>query len=323
MAEELHFGRAAGRLHIAQPSLSRAVRDFESALGVQLLVRTRRRVELTEAGRALLNDAPVVLATAERCFARTRRAASGELGELSVAFLPSVTGALIPRLVAAFRSAHPDVHVHLAEMLDDPLLAGLSNGQVDVGIVRNHVRDDALSFEPLIDDQIHVVLPLGHRLAQRKTLSYRDLRNESFVLWPRSESSVGYDAVIAGCRRAGFTARIVQECAHPYTTLGLVAAGAGVSVLSSLFRSFRRDVAFVPLARQHGTIYLAWRSDPPSTARDTFVELTRETMRALWPGQADCDSRATTQRLTRGSPSSSGSSSLPISARIGLASHSS
>ena len=238
-------------------------------------------MELTEAGRTLLNDAPVVLETADRCFARTRRAASGELGELSVAFLPSVTGALIPQLVTAFRAAHPDVHVHLAEMLDDPLLAGLTSGIVDVGIVRNRVTDEALSFEPLIDDQIHVVLPLGHRLARRKTLSFRDLHNESFVLWPRSESSVGYDAVIAGCRRAGFTARIVQECAHPYTTLGLVAAGAGVSVLSSLFRSFRDDVVFVPLARQRGTIYLAWRSDPASTTRDTFVDLARRTMRAV------------------------------------------
>lgn len=242
---------------------------------------------------------------------------------MSVAFLPSVTGMLIPQLVAAFRSAHPDVHVHLAEMLDDPLLAGLSSGQVDVGIVRNRLQDAALTFEPLIDDQIHVVLPVGHRLARRKMLSYRDLRNESFVLWPRSESSVGYDAVIAGCRRAGFTARIVQECAHPYTTLGLVAAGAGVSVLSSLFHSFRSDVAFVPLARQRGTIYLAWRSDPPSLARHTFVELARTTMGALRAAQRGRVSKATPQRLTRGSPSSNGSSSRDSSARTGLASHSS
>ena len=280
VAEELHFGRAAARLHIAQPSLSRAVRDLEAALGVQLLTRTKRRVELTDAGRTLRDDAPLALETVERCLARTRRVASGELGELSVAFLPSVTGVLIPHLVAAFRAAHPDVHVQLAEMLDDPLIAGIAAGRIDVGIVRHAVEAGGLKFEPLIADPIHVVLPLGHPLASRKTLSFRDLRDEAFVLWPRTESSIGYDSVIAGCRRAGFTARVVQECSHPYTTLGLVAAGTGVSVLSSLYRSFRDDVAFVPLAGERGTIYLAWRGDTPSPARDAFLALVRETIRA-------------------------------------------
>ena len=110
----------------------------------------------------------------------------------------------------------------------------------------------------------------------RASGSYRDLRDEQFVLWPRSQSREGYDAVIDGCRNAGFTARVAQECAHPYTTLGLVAAGAGVSVLSGLFRDFRSDVAFVPLACPRGTIYLAWRSDSPSPARNAFVDLVRQ-----------------------------------------------
>lgn len=275
IAEELHFGRAAARLHIAQPSLSRAIRDLEAALGVQLLVRTKRSVALTEAGRTLFDEAPPALEAVEHCLVRTRRVGSGELGELSVAFLPSVTGVLIPQLVTAFRTSRPDVHVQLREMLDDPLLAGLLSGRVDVGILRSRTDAEGLSFEPLLDDPVHVVLPLRHPLAVRRRLAYGDLRNESFVLWPRNQSREGYDAVIDGCRKAGFSARVVQECAHPYTTLGLVAAGAGVSVLSGLFRSFRSDVAFVRLARPRGTIYLAWRSSSPSPARDAFVDLVR------------------------------------------------
>lgn len=275
VAEELHFGRAAARLHIAQPSLSRAIRDLESALGVQLLVRTKRSVQLTEAGLTLLDEAPPALEAVEHCLVRTRRVGSGELGELSVAFLPSVTGVLIPQLVTAFRTARPDVHLQLREMLDDPLLAALMSGRVDVGILRSRANDEGLSFEPLVDDPVHVVLPLGHPLAARKRLAYRDLRDESFVLWPRSQSREGYDSVIEGCRKAGFAARVVQECAHPYTTLGLVAAGAGVSVLSGLFRSFRSDVAFVPLSIPRGTIYLGWRSGSPSPARDALVDLVR------------------------------------------------
>lgn len=245
-------------------------------LGVQLLVRTKRSVRLTDAGRTLLDEAPPALENVEECLVRTRRVGRGELGEISVAFLPSVTGVLIPQLVTAFRTAHPDVHLQLREMLDDPLLTAMLSGRVDVGILRSHTDAEGISFERLLDDPVHVVLPLRHPLAARKRLAYRDLRNEPFVLWPRSQSREGYDAVIDGCRDAGFTARVAQECAHPYTTLGLVAAGAGVSVLSGLFRGFRSDVAFVPLACPRGTIYLAWRSDSPAPARDAFVDLVRE-----------------------------------------------
>lgn len=257
------------------------MRELESSLGVELLVRTKRSVRLTQAGQALFEEAPGAIESVENCFLRAQRAGRGELGDLAVGFLPSVTALLLPPAVTAFRTAHPAVRLELREMLDDPLLGALESRSLDVAILRSR-RDQAdLEFEPLFDDPIHVALPLGHRLASRDLLSFADLRDEVFVLWPRSQSRGGYDQVVAGCREAGFEPRIVQECGLPNTTLGLVAAGVGVSVLSSLFKAFRHDVAFVPLDQPCGAIYLAWRCTERSAARDCFVELIRAARRQL------------------------------------------
>ena len=237
-------------------------------------------MRLTAAGRALLEDAPAAIDAVERCFTRAQRAGRGELGDLARSgFLPSVTALLLPMAVTAFRSAYPGVRLELREMLDDPLLGALEAQRLDVGILRSRREQPDIRFERLFDDPIHVALPLGHPLATRERLSFADLREEVFVLWPRSQSREGYDQVVAGCRTAGFEPRIVQECALPNTTLGLVAAGVGISVLSSLFKQFRHDVAFVPLEQPCGAIYLAWRSSEPSAARDCFVELIRAARR--------------------------------------------
>jgi DNA-binding transcriptional LysR family regulator len=276
VAEELHFGRAATKLHISQPSLSRAVRELELSLGVDLFVRTNRSVRLTEAGRTLLEEAPPTILRVERCFLRAQRVGRGELGDLSVGFLPSVTALLLPPAVTAFRKDYPEIHLELREMLDDPLLTALESRAIDLAILRSGRGGSDITFEPLFDDPIHVVLPLGHPLADRDQLTFGDLENEQFVLWPRNQSRQGYDQVVGGCRAAGFEPVIVQECSLANTTLGLVAAGIGISVLSSLFQSFRSDVAFVPLACPRGQIHVAWRTPDTSIPRDAFLELIRQ-----------------------------------------------
>lgn len=275
VAEELHFGRAAARLHIAQPSLSRAVVELERELDVELLTRSSRRVRLTDAGAALLREAPTALAAVDRCVEITRRVAAGEIGELRIGFLPSVTGSVLPRLVTAFREVRPSVHLDLRELLDDPLLESLLGGSLDIAIVRHREQADGVHFEPLTTDTVRVVLPRHHQLARRKSLSYSELEGEPMVLWPRAYSHYGYDDIMRGCREAGFVPRIVQESPHPYTILGLVAAGAGVSLLSSGFAGVRADLAFVPLRGGHGQLYIGWHEDSPSPARDYFLELAR------------------------------------------------
>jgi DNA-binding transcriptional LysR family regulator len=277
VAEELHFGRAAARLHLSQPSVSRAITELEASLGVQLLVRTNRTVRLTEAGQALLEDAPAAIQGVERCFERARRIGSGELGRLTVGFLPSVTARLLPPAITEFQAAYPGTKLELRELQHGSLRRALESGSVDVAILRSRLEAPGFESERLYDDPIDAVLPRDHTCADRSFVRFADLRDDNFVLWPRGQSPAGYDQVIVGCRAAGFEPRITQECVLPNTMLGLVAAGAGVSVISSLFRTFRSDVTFIPLAdHPPGSIYVAWRAAPPSVPREALVRLIKQ-----------------------------------------------
>jgi len=282
VAEELHFGQAADRLHISQPSLSRAIRDLEQSLGTQLFTRTKRRVRLTDAGQHLLEKTPRLLGDFEQVLAETRRIGHGDLGSLSIAFLPSATAVLMPRLFRAFRAAYPDVQLEVEEMLDERQIEALRSRRIHVGILRSTVDEDELSFERLLSDTVCAALPSGHPLARRAELSYADLVDEEFVLWSREESPDGFEMVMASCRQAGFSPRLAHEVGTAYTILGLVAGGLGISVLSSSLRDLRGDdVAFVPLKGGTSQIYLGWRTDADSAACTNFVTTARRTAQEL------------------------------------------
>jgi DNA-binding transcriptional LysR family regulator len=281
VADELHFGRAAARLHISQPSLSYAIRNLEESLGVDLFTRTKREVRLTDAGRLLLAEAPGALAEIERALTRAGQAGRGELGELSVGFIPSTASWLAPSCVRTFRATYPDVSLELVEMLDEPLLEAVAAHQLDVALVRTpHANADDISCEPVFSDRMCVVVPRAHRLAQNDELSYADLAEERFVLCscarPRAEVREGFDPVVERCLASGFSPQVVQESSLPYTTLGLVQAGVGITVLSELFRMLcPNELAFVPLKGERGVIHVAWQSAEPSVIRENFVEAVR------------------------------------------------
>jgi DNA-binding transcriptional LysR family regulator len=284
VAEELHFGRAAERLHIAQPSLSRAIRDLERMLGSDLLTRTKRSVRLTDAGRTLLEEAPRALAEVERVLEETRRVGRGEVGELRLGFLPSATIELVPALVRASRAAFPGVRLQLLELLDDRQLDALQERRLDVGLLRTARRSDELAFEPLIRERLSVAVAQDHPLARRKRIRFADLRDVPLILWPRREAPETFDAVIEACRAAGFSPRVVQEATSAYTIIGLVAAGVGVSVLASSYGARSgEDVRFIPIAGSETTLFLAWRPDEPSAARDNLIAVARRVAARL-PG---------------------------------------
>jgi DNA-binding transcriptional LysR family regulator len=276
VAEELHFGRAAERLHIAQPSLSRGIRDLEQMLGADLFARTKRSVRLTDAGRTLLDEAPRALAEVERALDETRRVGRGEVGELRLGFLPSATVEVVPALVRASRAAFPAVRLELLELLDDPQLEALRQERLDLGLLRTRDPSANLAFEPLQRERLSVVVSHDHRLAGRRRVRFADLRDEALVLWPRSQAPETFDAVIEACRRAGFSPNVVQEAISAYTIIGLVAAGVGISVLASAYGARSGDdVAFIPIAGSETTLYLAWRPDERSAARDNLVAVAR------------------------------------------------
>jgi DNA-binding transcriptional LysR family regulator len=276
VADELHFGRAAERLYLSQPSLSRAVRDLERALGVELFARTSREVRLTPAGEALKNGLQRLLDEHARVVTHAQRVGRGEAGELRVAFLTSATNVLLPEVVRTFRTDFPEISLQLEEMLDQAALAGVLARRFDVALVRTRRPQEELAYELLVREPLCVVLPPDHRLAGRARVRYEDLAEDRFILWRRADAPESFDDVVEGCRAAGFSPQLVQEATGAHTILALVAAGVGVSVLAGSYEALRGDdVAFVPLAGRQTTLYAAWRADSASAAVRNFVDVAR------------------------------------------------
>jgi len=258
VAEERHFGRAAARLHMAQPPLSQQIRQLENDLGVELLRRTTRRVELTAAGEAYLVRAREILAAVSSAAAEAQRVAAGLQGRLVIGCVGSATYSLLPQLVRTLREELPDVEVAVqGEMLAPEQIDALLAGRIDLGLLRPPVDVDALRLEVLRADRLIVAVPDGHRLAKRRRVRLQELAGEDFVIHAGGGRSVMHDTVLARCRAAGFEPRIRQEVAETSTLVTFVAAGLGIAVVPEPVAELRvPGVAYRPLTGQ-ATVELA------------------------------------------------------------------
>jgi len=286
VAEELHFGRAAERLHIAQPPLSRQIRDLEREVGTPLFERVARGVELTAAGHAFLPEARLTLAQAERARRTAQRAARGEIGRLRVGFVEAATySAILPDVLGFFRMHLPDIGVSLFEMDTFQQAEALRDERIDLGILHSPPADADrwLRLEPVYADPMVAALPQTHRLVGRTRPALGDLAAESFVLFPRHVAPVLYDDIIARCRSVGFSPRVVQEAAGWHTLAGLVGAGVGVAfVPRSLAQLQRPGVTYRPvrgLSVEMG-MSAVWKQGEKSPVRERFVTALRAVARA-------------------------------------------
>ena len=279
VAEELHFGRAAARLHIAQPPLSQAIRKLEDELGVELFRRNRRRVELTDAGRLLLDNGRPLLQEADRVEALLVKAGRGEAGRLRVGFVGSASYETLPAVLRAFRRDRPEVELTLREMTTPDQLAALGTGRIDVGLVRPPPRDvGPVDVLPLVEERLIAVLPDTHPLAARERVAVAELAEEPFVFFPRRIGVTLYDDVMDVCREAGFAPRVVQEADETHTVVSLVSAGIGVSLLPAAVETIRRPhVVFRPLSGPNTQLELAvaLRRGDRSPLVGRFVEAAR------------------------------------------------
>ena len=233
VAEECHFGRAAARLHMAQPPLSQQIKQLEKELGVQLLERSTRKVSLTPAGERYLERARTVLAAVESAGAEAQRVAEGEIGHLSIGFVGSATYSLLPVLARALREEFPGISFEFrGEMLVPDLVAGLHSGSLDLAVIRPPVGEPDLDLRLLRSDRLVAALPEGHPLAAHECVAVVDLRDEPFISYPSRHRSVMYEVVIDTCRRAGFLPRQIHEVAETSTLVVFVAAGLGVSLVA-------------------------------------------------------------------------------------------
>lgn len=241
VAEELHFHRAAARLHMSQPPLTAAVRRLEEELGAELIVRGNRTLGLTMAGRTLLVEARATLLQADQAVQRTREAAAGQIGSLRVGYVGSALYGRLPSLIRRFRQAFPQVRLHLQEATSRQQQHGLRECNVDVGVLIPPIISAELRLQPFDVDCLAIALPRGHRLAAQPALSVAALADEPFVSWPSAEG-VGFHAQVLGlCTAAGFTPRVVQEAHGMHAVLSLVAVEAGVAIVPASMAGFRPD----------------------------------------------------------------------------------
>jgi DNA-binding transcriptional LysR family regulator len=273
VAETLNFGRAATRLNMSQPPLSRQIKAFETELGTTLFARTSRGVRLSAAGSALLVDARRLLREADAIAAGAHALGRGEIGSVRLGFISTASYNVLPRVLPEFHRRRPGVRLHLQEATSDAQAAMLREGDLDVALVVPPLFEVDCEYRPLLREPLIAALPARRRWPRRVPLA--TLASEPFILFPRKAGVGLYDLIVGFCRDAGFTPRIEQEAIQMPTIVGLVAAGMGVSLVPASLRHMRRTgVVYRPLAQASPLmeVGLAWRNGEIDPAVAAFVD---------------------------------------------------
>lgn len=284
VAEELHFGRAAQRLHIAQPPLSQQIKQLEDELGVALLTRSTRRVELTPAGADYLRRTIAILDSVDAAGRRAQRIADGRFGQLSIGCVGSATYSLLPQLVRALGDELPDVEVSVrGEMLAPDQIAALGSHDIDLALLRPPVDTDDIHVEIIRDDRLIVALPKNHPLATHNLDTEVDvalLAAEDFIAHAGGGKSVMSGVLATTCARAGFVPHIRHEVEETSTLITLVAAGLGVAIVPEPTSALGvADVVYRRLAEPAGTVELAVAL--VESRRTPLIDRVLEVLRAI------------------------------------------
>ncbi|HJW56299.1 MAG TPA: LysR family transcriptional regulator [Burkholderiaceae bacterium] len=279
VAEELHFTRAAERLHIGQPPLSQQIQALEEEIGAQLLERSRRWVRLTEAGKLFLADARRILALSAEAAETARRANRGEAGELRVGFTSSTPfTAVLPNAINMYRKQYPKVTLFLHEMSSMRQVEAIAARKLDLGFVRPPEAEvpKTVALTTLQHDPLLLIAPSNHRLAKKGTVAFNDLTDESFVMFSREAGTGTYHQILRLCREAGFEPKVTQEAREAATIIGLVAAGCGISILPESFKCIRiKGVCYRSMSDSSAMskLMLARRTDGATPLVDAFFKL--------------------------------------------------
>lgn len=279
VAEELHFGRAAIRLHVSQPSLSQQVQNLERELKVNLLSRTKRHVQLTPAGQRFLQESRGILAAAERAAGLARETAREETRILVIGISPDTDWLLLGRVLRLFAERVPSVEILYENLVPEAQIEALREGRMDIGFVGLPLEADGLVTETTGRVRLMVALPEKHPMARKNTLRLEELSKETYTLWPRHLSPGSYDRLLAIFRRAGFGPPIEMEGGLPstQTTFGMIAAGLTIALVDpALMPMAPSGVVFRPLEgpgvfTETGVIYR--RADPSPILASFLHEL--------------------------------------------------
>lgn len=278
VAEHLHFSRAAEALHIAQPPLSQQIQSLEHELGVPLFVRTRRSVQLTPAGKAFLGEAKKIISQVEHAVTVAHQAHNGIVGQLDIGFVGTAMAEVLPTILKAFREKYPFVKTTLRNLVTTEQMQALHEGQIQVGIVHPPLLDASLHLEIIRREPLVVVLPTDHELALQKQIALAQLREETFVTYPRVWNPGLFDQVTSLCQSAGFSMRLGQEALGWGSITSLVAANFGISLVPASSQLLRNaGVVYRPLQEAAPTfdLALAWLSGNDSPVLQNFLHIAR------------------------------------------------
>ncbi len=283
VAEELHFGRAARRLHMTQPPLSQAIQALEAQLGAALFARTRRSVALTPAGQVLLPEAMRILQQVGALPVLAQRAASGTSGRLSIGFVSMADYSVLPAMLREFRLALPDVSISLQEATTDVQLDLLAESSLDIGFLIPPLPDKLrgeLDYHPLLSESLVLALPDGSVQARQASVALKEVAHLPLIIFPRPFAPRFYDLILGCFQQAGVAPQIGQEAIQMQTIVGLVSAGMGIALVPQSVSNLKRPgVEYRTLADPSPTIEvgLAWRRDNPSPVLAAFLEQMRKT----------------------------------------------
>ena len=280
VAEENHFGRAAARLHMTQPPLSQTIQTLEASLGTPLFVRTKRSVALTPAGAALLPEARRILQQAAALPDLARRAASGQSGLLSLAFVSTADYSILPPLLREFRERYPQVQIELREATTDVQLEDLLQNRIDAGLLIPPLPEKAkaeLDYRTVLSEPLVLAAPRGWKTIRgQAAVALTRVADMPLIIFPRRIAPALHDAILGCFRNAGLTPRIGQEAIQMQTIVGLVSAGMGMALVPQSVSNLKRPgVDYKPLAGDPTLVEtgLAWRRDNRSPVLHTFLEL--------------------------------------------------
>ncbi|MCR5879712.1 LysR family transcriptional regulator [Phenylobacterium sp. J367] len=277
VAEELHFGRAAARLNMTQPPLSRQIQVLERILDVALLERNSRSVRLTAAGRSFLPEAQRILRQTDIAVAVAKRADAGKIGTLRIGFTAATAYSYLPSLVMACQEALPDIGLVLNETVTRDQIEALVSGQIDIGLLRPPVSRSELSAVRVTAEPMVVALPEGHHLASHEAIRPKDLQGESFIMYSSHDARYFHDLVVSVLEEHGVFPRHVQHMVQIHSILALVRAGVGLAVVPASAAALRYErVVFRPLATKRprqAELYLVWRKDTANQLVEHVVEL--------------------------------------------------
>ncbi|MGB0034367.1 MAG: LysR substrate-binding domain-containing protein [Candidatus Acidiferrales bacterium] len=281
VAEYRNFSRAAEQLHIAQPPLSRQIRQLEDDLGVTLFVRNKRRVELTKAGHAFLEEGRKLIAQAAHAGEAARHAQKGETGFFRIG-IASGLGGMVSKVVCEHRRLMPAIDIECKDVFSTFQNEALHKGEIDVGFLRPPVDQVNLNCELIFEEEFEVVLPRTHRLAKRKSLKLKDIADEPMIIFDRNFSSGLYDKILSLYSRAGFTPHITVTHVEAHEEAGAIMIASGKAIFMGAGATVNRTVSGIDLVSvkldepdAKIEVYVAWRKGEESSAIPPFLDSVR------------------------------------------------